>query len=148
MPSTRRPMSSHPISRATFLARLAALVLGATVAAPLVARASGRRRGFTHPEPREGVTAERVLPDERLPKKQEVRDAFAIARAWPAILDGLYCACRCEKTHGHRSLLSCFESQQAVGCMGCREEAKIVGRMAPEGRSLAEIRKAVDAEWG
>lgn len=49
---------------------------------------------------------------------------------------------------GHRSLLSCFESDQAIGCLGCREEARIVAGMARAGKSLADIRAAVDRKWG
>ena len=49
---------------------------------------------------------------------------------------------------GHRSLLSCFESDRAIGCLGCREEARIVARMARAGKSLADIRAAVDRKWG
>jgi len=74
--------------------------------------------------------------------------AFAAVRASPEIFDGVYCACECTKDHGHRSLLSCFESRQPIGCGACREEAALVEKLVKEGRSLAEIRKAVDEEFG
>jgi hypothetical protein len=48
----------------------------------------------------------------------------------------------------HRSLLSCFESRQAMGCMACREEGELVGRLARDGKTLEEIRHAVDLEFG
>jgi hypothetical protein len=32
--------------------------------------------------------------------------------------------------------------------MACREEAELVGRLAKEGKTLEEIRKAVDLEFG
>ena len=47
----------------------------------------------------------------------------------------------------HRSLLSCFESRQAIGCMACREEAELVVRLARDGKTLEEIRLAVDKEF-
>jgi hypothetical protein len=79
--------------------------------------------------------------------RRRVREAYEAARTHPEIFDGLYCACECDKSMGHRSLLSCFESRQAIGCMACREEAELVGRLAKDGKTLAEIRHAVDLEF-
>ena len=141
------------ISRASFLRQL---TLGTLLLSGLPARAlvlpnilGGRQpRGFKHPEPRPGITGENVLPDEKLPDKRGVRDAYATARTYPEIFDGLYCACRCEHSHGHRSLLACFESDQPTGCWGCQEEAELVAKLVKKGKSLAEIRAAVDDELG
>ena len=99
-----------------------------------------------HPEPRTGITAEKVLPPEKLPDRRRVRRAFEMAREIPQIFDGLYCHCDCEKSHGHRSLLSCFESDQAIGCLACREEAELAYRLYQQGKTLDQIRLAVDAE--
>lgn len=79
--------------------------------------------------------------------RRRVREAYAAARTHPELFDGVYCACECDKSMGHRSLLSCFESRQAIGCMACREEAELVGRMARDGKTLDEIRLAVDKEY-
>src|SRR5688572_33386245 len=100
---------------------------------------------FPHPEPRPGITAENVLPDDKLPDKKRVREGFAAAREYPELFDGIYCACECSKTH--RSLLTCFESMQPTGCMGCLEVAELVSSMAKEGKTLQEIRAAVDKKW-
>lgn len=142
--------SSPRITRAAFLRRLAfgGLVLAGWPTRALAEATAVVRRGFTHPEPRPDITGEAVLPDSALPDKRAVREAYAAARAYPAIFDGLYCACRCEKSHGHRSLLSCFESDQPTGCLGCQEQAELVARMAKAGDGLAAIRKAVDDAWG
>ncbi|HJU89351.1 MAG TPA: PCYCGC motif-containing (lipo)protein [Gemmatimonadaceae bacterium] len=139
-----------PISRASFLRQLAlfGLLLSGLPARALALPFSARRREFKHPEPRPGITGENVLSDEKLPKKRGVREAYAAARAYPAIFDGLYCACRCEHSHGHRSLLACFESDQPTGCWGCQEEAELVAKLAKQGKTLAEIRAAVDEELG
>lgn len=137
------------LARRDFLRRLGLASLATLVVTPhrvLAMRVTGR--AFPHPEPRPGVTAEHVLPSSRLPDKAAVRDAYAHARAYPAIFDGLYCACRCIKSHGHRSLLACFESDQPTGCLGCQEEAALAGRIAATGASLEAVRKAVDEEWG
>jgi len=106
-----------------------------------------RRSAFPHPDPRPGITAEHVLPIDQLGDDHEVLAAYAQARAYPAIFDGLYCACDCRDTMGHRSLLSCFESRQPIGCGGCREQAILVGRLAKKGRLLAEIRRAIDDKY-
>lgn len=102
---------------------------------------------FPHPDPRPGITAGKVLPVERLPNRKRVRAAFAAAREHPELFDGVYCTCECAG-QGHRSLLSCFESEQPTGCRECQEVAELIARMAKEGKQLALIRSAVDREYG
>ena len=104
--------------------------------------------GFPHPDPRPGITAALVLAESDLPDRRRVRQAYAAARAHPELFDGVFCACRCDTSMEHRSLLSCFESRQPVGCMACREEAELVAKMARDGKTLDEIRRAVDEEFG
>jgi uncharacterized protein with PCYCGC motif len=103
---------------------------------------------FPHPDPRPGVTGARVVAIDDLPKKKSVRDAYEAARAYPEIFDGIFCPCDCRDGMGHRSLLSCFESKQPTGCMGCREAAEFILPLAREGKSLEEIRQAVDKKFG
>ena len=107
----------------------------------------GRPRGFPHPDPRPGITGENVLPESEVGERRRVREAYAAARTHPELFDGVYCACECDKSMGHRSLLSCFESRQAIGCMACREEGELVGRLARDGKTLEDIRLAVDEEY-
>jgi hypothetical protein len=99
-----------------------------------------------HPEPRPDVTAERVLPDDQVPERH--RKAYAAARAHPAVLDGLYCHCDCGERDGMRSLLSCFESKMPQTCGICRGEAEMAAKLAADGKTLTEIRAAVDKRWG
>lgn len=134
------------LSRRDALTRLAAL-LAVTVIRPRHLHASALKP-FEHPDPRPGITGEHVLPDEKLGKKKSVHEAFDAARSYPEIFDGLFCACDCKGSMGHRSLLSCYESTQPINCGGCREEGEFVGKLAREGKSLAEIRQAVDKEYG
>lgn len=42
-----------------------------------------------------------------------VAAAYAVARRIPALLDQLYCYCRCKENFGHKSLLSCFVGRHA-----------------------------------
>jgi hypothetical protein len=40
--------------------------------------------------------------------------AHRVAREIPDVLDQLYCYCQCDKSVGHRSLLSCFTDGHAA----------------------------------
>ena len=145
-----------PLSRREALVRLLAMVAGglAVVAWPSAARAEprllvprGRLGGpVVHPDPRQGITAAKVLPESEVSSK--ARDAYAAAREFPLVLDGLYCHCACGKRDDLRSLLACFETTMPMTCSYCRGEAELAGRLARKGRTLAEIRRAVDEEYG
>lgn len=132
------------ISRRTALTRIAGM-FAASFAAP-VSFAGALREGFPHPDPRPGITGEKVLAEDKLPDKKRVKEAFAAARQYPELFDGICCACGCEKEH--RSLLTCFESAQPTGCWGCQDEAMLVAKLAKEGKTLGEIRTAIDKKWG
>jgi hypothetical protein len=117
-------------------------------------RLASNAQRLEHPEPREGVTGERVLAVSALGKvrDQKVVDAYEAARAYPAIFDGIACGCSCNgmnaKSGMHRSLLVCYETMQPTGCGACQLEAATVSRLAKEGASLADIRKEVDKTFG
>jgi hypothetical protein len=104
-----------------------------------------------HPEPRPGITSERVLSGEAIgaPRREkEVFAAYDAARTYPEIFDGLSCACGCSGKHGdHRSLLVCYETKQPTGCVSCQMEAQLVGDLAKEQKTLADIRAAVDKKF-
>jgi len=108
-------------------------------------RASGR---VVHPEPRPGVTAERVLPPSAVPPTPGAADAYAAARGAPHMLDGVHCYCECAKHSGHRSLLTCFESDHGSHCDICMGEATLAASLAAQGGSLSEIRRAIDQRFG
>lgn len=78
-----------------------------------------------------------------------VRDAYAIARAIPATLNQLYCWCHCEENLGMRSLLECYESAHAAGCVLCLGEAELAWKLTRQGTTNpAEIQAAIDAWVG
>ena len=134
----------HALNRRSFLAAAAAIAL--LPAREALAAALPRAEGKEHPEPREGITGENVLSDPKFRKR--VAEAYDMAREIPQVFDGLHCYCECHAGKwGHRSLLSCFESRQADGCHGCLEEARLAYRLHKDGKSLAEIRAAVDEEF-
>lgn len=43
----------------------------------------------------------------------KAREAYAIARTIPDVLDRLYCYCRCRENFGHKNLLSCYVDTHA-----------------------------------
>jgi len=100
-----------------------------------------------HPEPRAAVTADAVQDATRYAEVPPIAEIYAMAKQIPQVLDGLYCHCECSKHSGHRSLLTCFESDHGAACDVCLEEAAIAYQMHSEGRSLDEIRSAIDARF-
>ena len=104
--------------------------------------------GSIHPTPRPAAGAEKILPDFAIPKNPGALEAYAAARRAAATLDGVYCHCDCSKHQGHRSLLSCFESTHGAYCDICMGEAMLASDMAAHGRSLMDIRAAIDRQFG
>src|SRR5262245_19933428 len=104
--------------------------------------------GSIHPDPRPGITGEKILPDFAIPKNPGALEAYAAARSAAATLDGGYCHCDCSKHSGHRSLLTCFESDHGAFCDICMGEAMVASGMAGRGQSLMEIRQAIDRQFG
>lgn len=105
-------------------------------------------KGSIHPDPRPGITAAKILPDFAIPKNPGALEAYAAARRAAATLDGVYCHCDCSKHAGHRSLLSCFESEHGANCDICMGEAMMASELAARGTSLTEIRAAIDRQFG
>jgi Protein of unknown function with PCYCGC motif len=131
------------------MAKLPWFVAGVCVLA-LVMVVTSRRPGqaAVHPDPRPGITAERVLPPSFLPGGRGVIEAYAAARNAPQILDGLYCHCQCARNFGHRSLLTCFESDHGSRCDICMSEATLASRLLARGSTLEQIRHAIDERFG
>ena len=129
--------------------RLPWVIAGAAalaLVALLVSTRSGR--AALHPDPRPGVTADRVLPPSLVLNTPGAAGAYAAARNAPQVLDGLHCYCECARNFGHRSLLTCFESDHGAQCDICMGEAMLATRLAGQGNSLVEIRRAIDRQFG
>jgi hypothetical protein len=144
------------MARAPWLIAGAAAValLGVVMLQRPGASAGGRGQGVSggaggaHPEPRPGVTAVKVLPVSFVPRTPGAAEAYAAAREAAATLDGVYCHCDCSKHSGHRSLLTCFESEHGAYCDICMGEAMVAHGMTQQGRPLEEIRTAIDRQFG
>ena len=144
---------THPMSRGAFLRRVSGLLVAVAIPGDALLRRSVIRLSLEHPDPRPGITAERVLSVEALSaiKSERVKDAYEAARTYPAIFDGIACGCSCGGSGhngGHRSLLVCYETAQPTGCQACRDEAQLVARLAAKDTPLADIRAAVDKRFG
>jgi hypothetical protein len=116
------------------------------IAAIVVAVAPGG--GRAHPEPRAGITGADVLASATFAGYDRIVRSYEAARQFPAVLDGLYCYCDCRHHFNHRSLLTCFQSEHGASCDICLDEAWMAAEMHRQGRTLAEIRRAVDARFG
>jgi hypothetical protein len=104
----------------------------------------------THPTPRPGITAARVPKAEQLTATPDAIVAFDEVRQIPQIIDGIRCQCGCAGTEGFYSLLSCYEGDAAMAriCIICRGEGRYAFRLHKSGKTLDEIRAAIDARYG
>ena len=101
-----------------------------------------------HPAPRAGITAAEVVPASAFTAQPDVARVYAMAKEIPEVLDGIYCHCECSEHSGHYSLLTCYESDHGAHCDICLEEAELAYKMAKEGKTLEQIRAAIDAQFG
>lgn len=122
-------------------------VAGAAVVAIVAIVVGTRGAGGGHPEPRPGITGERVLPASTFGEDERLVRAYTAARMMPAVFDGLYCYCHCKEEMKHVSLLTCYESEHAASCDICLTEATMAAQMHGEGATLEEIRRAIDARF-
>lgn len=134
------------LSRRSFL--LGALAQGTL--APLLLQAFRRAPAPGHPTPRPGITGAKVLTAAGLGSAgAHLVPLFDGVRAIPAIADGIRCHCGCAELPGMYSLLSCYEGDaMARICPICQGEGRVAVRLHKEGKTLAEIREAIDAQFG
>ena len=139
------------VSRRGFLATCLAVPAAALLAprracssAPGTVRPSG-----DHPAPRPGIDASRVPAASELSDAKRAITSFDEVRQIPQVVDGIRCHCGCAKNANHYSLLSCFETRDAMAkdCSACRKQARYVYELHKDGKSLEEIRAAVDERF-
>jgi hypothetical protein len=118
--------------------------------ATLPSRTWAAGRADPHPTPRPGITAAKVTSADIVARHPSVEDAFEAVRAIPEVVDGLRCHCGCAGLPGFYSLLSCFEgpAAMALACPICPGEGRMAARLHKSGKSLTEIRAALDAKYG
>ena len=102
-----------------------------------------------HPEPRPGIDASGVLTDDELADAPHVIPIFDKIREIPEIADGIFCHCGCAALPGYRSLLICYEEPgMARWCEICQGEGNLTYRLHMAGKTLDQIRTAIDAKFG
>jgi hypothetical protein len=89
-----------------------------------------------------------VLTKEELAKSPKLIPLFDSVRKIPEIMDGIRCNCGCTDPPLLRSLLSCFEAKgMARDCAICQGQGRLAVRLHNEGKSLDQIRAAIDAKY-
>ena len=117
---------------------------------PLLILSVAARRFGVHPKPRAGITAARVLKAAELHGVDAgVIRIFDMVRRIPEVADGIFCYCGCSEIPDHYSLLSCFEGDgMAQVCVVCQGEGRMVYELHKKGKTLEEIRTAIDRNFG
>ena len=131
--------------------QLIAAILAMSVEPQRLIEACGHRAAShgPHPKPRPGIDALKVLSAERLKDSPRALIAFDEVRQIPAIVDGIRCHCGCAGAEGFYSLLSCFEGDgMARMCDICRGQGRLAFRLHRAGKTLDEIRIAIDDRYG
>ena len=141
-------------SRRGFVRRAAASLLalaGVSLVRPSVGQAAvlaARPAPGTHPTPRPGVDASKVLTRAQLTEHPAAEPVFDMVRKIPQVVDGIRCQCGCAELPEFYSLLSCYETDgMAQHCVICQGEAKLAYKMHEQGKSLDQIRAAIDAQF-
>jgi len=94
----------------------------------------------------DAASPNRVLDAARFADPQ-TRAAYAAAKQYAHVLEGIYCYCHCRENIGHRAVVECFETEHATDCDTCQMEAMVAARMAAQGRSVPEIQQAIEAYY-
>jgi hypothetical protein len=147
-------MSDPLVSRRVFVASGVAAGIGIFLGAvpfrgdPHCAHRAGGVDHGPHPTPRPGIDASHVLKADQLKASPDAISAFDQVRQIPEIVDGIRCHCGCAKETGFYSLLSCYEGEgMARDCHICQGQGRMAFRMHSAGKSLAQIRDAIDAKY-
>ena len=112
--------------------------------------APGMMRVSDHPTPRPGITSAKVLTKDQLGEHKDAVPVFDMVREIPEVVDGIRCQCGCAASEGFYSLLTCYEGENAMAkmCHVCQGEGRLAVRLHKEGKTLDEIRAAIDAKFG
>ena len=75
-------------------------------------------------------------------------ELFDSVRKIPEVVDGIRCNCGCTNPPEFYSLLSCYEGHgMARDCHICQGQGRLAVRLHREGKSLDDIRTAIDAKF-
>ena len=68
---------------------------------------------------------------------------YKLAVRIPNVIWQLPCQCRCDRTLGHTSLHSCFETTHGTACSECARETVYAWQMTQKGMTPAQIRQGI-----
>ena len=139
-----------PRTRRQFLAACATVLAGALIPRSAAALPGTRKHPDPHPTPRPGITGAKVATREQLADKPKLLELFDSVREIPEVVDGIRCNSGCSHMDGFYSLLSCYEGKAAMArdCPICQGQGRLAVRLHKAGKSLDEIRVAIDAKFG
>lgn len=139
--------SAHAWAAAVLVPIIAAAVMFA-----VVARLSDRGDGDMAQHSGVGPAA---APLDLASVTPEIAANFTYAKAHPAGYSAITCYCGCQEYLGHRNLFDCFVRSDgkgwdahAAGCGVCLVESITARRLADQGHSAAEVRDAIDTQFG
>ena len=129
-----------------------------TPAAPVARVPSGHTAGHAMPTADEAAAAWDVRPDYVRTADARTQEAYAFAIARPDVADWMPCYCGCVAMD-HRNNTDCYLKPRAEAmpvvfdehasyCGVCVDITLLSRALIGEGRSLPEIRAAVDAQFG
>jgi Protein of unknown function with PCYCGC motif len=73
---------------------------------------------------------------------------YQMAEKIPNVLRQEPCYCRCDRTFGHHSLHSCFESRHGATCSTCMQEVLYAYQQTKIGRTPDQIRVGIERrDW-
>ncbi len=76
------------------------------------------------------------------------RHAYELAAKIPNVLYQQPCYCHCDRSVGHTSLRTCFETTHGAHCAACMKELYFSYLMTKKGKKPAQIRDAIiRGEW-
>jgi hypothetical protein len=70
--------------------------------------------------------------------------AYVLAAKIPRVIYQQPCYCRCDRSVGHTSLHSCFESTHGAHCSTCLKELYFAYKMNRQGKTVGQIRQAIE----
>ena len=74
--------------------------------------------------------------------------AYELAAKIPNVIYQQPCYCHCDRSVGHKSLHSCFESTHGAHCAACMKELFYTYEQHQAGRTTAQIRDGIiKGEW-
>jgi len=74
--------------------------------------------------------------------------AYKMAAKVPNVLFQQPCYCRCDRSMGHNSLHSCFETTHGAACSTCMKEGVYAYQQTKLGKTPTQIRAGIErGEW-